>query len=303
MTLRTFTLVALTSTFCVSVARAPLSAAMPADPPQQAGSPSGQPPPPTASAQTAVAVEDDDAVLNPVEPDFVVVNLPTTLRLPLHKGNFRLNHRFGGNLRAGTFGEKAENLFGIDQGAIIGFDILLRGRAARAGGLRFELRFHHPEIYGKYTRCIRADRCRCCFRPSCQRKARTISAKNRTVIGVVVSRRSPVALALYATPVWVHNARLHSMRLRIPRRRMTRHIRRTRRTISSHTDGDDRRKSRHAPPAHHHTIRVASRSAWEVTCFLSLSRIQCCIPTLLSSLSAAARFETLISFNLSRKFF
>ena len=77
----------------------------------------------TAAAPAAAVVhEDDDAVLNLAEPDFVVVNLPSTLRLPLFKSNFRLTHRFAGNLRNGTLGQQASNLFGIDQGAIIGFE-------------------------------------------------------------------------------------------------------------------------------------------------------------------------------------
>src|SRR5499426_895268 len=75
-----------------------------------------------ADSDAPIAENDDDAVLTPAEPDFVVVNLPSTLRLPLFKGNFRLTHRFAGNLRNGTFSQQAGNLFGIDQGAIIGFE-------------------------------------------------------------------------------------------------------------------------------------------------------------------------------------
>src|SRR4029079_19473695 len=65
---------------------------------------------------------DDDAELNPAEPDVVVVNLPTTMRQPVFKGSFRLTHRFAGNLRRGSFGQQAGNLFGLDQGAIIGIE-------------------------------------------------------------------------------------------------------------------------------------------------------------------------------------
>ncbi len=69
-------------------------------------------------AQTA----DDDAAFQPAEPDYRVVNLPTTLRLPLYKSNFELTHRFNGNLRHGTFGDQAGSLFGIDEGATVGFE-------------------------------------------------------------------------------------------------------------------------------------------------------------------------------------
>src|SRR5947207_11308764 len=76
---------------------------------------------PHAHAQ-APAADDDDAALQPAEPDFRVINLPTTLRLPAHKSNFELTHRFNGNLRRGDLGDQLGNLFGIDDGAVIGFE-------------------------------------------------------------------------------------------------------------------------------------------------------------------------------------
>ena len=71
----------------------------------------------TTEAAPAVSVvhQDDDAALSLAERDFVV-NLPTTLRLPRFNANFRLMHRFAGNLRSGTLSQQARNLFAIDQG-------------------------------------------------------------------------------------------------------------------------------------------------------------------------------------------
>src|SRR5262249_5497719 len=68
------------------------------------------------------ASDDDDATLNLAEPDFVLVNLPTTLKLPAHGGNFHLSHRFNENLRQDSFGDQVGNLFGLDQGANIGLE-------------------------------------------------------------------------------------------------------------------------------------------------------------------------------------
>lgn len=65
---------------------------------------------------------DDDAALQPAEPDYRVINLPTTLRLPLYKSSFELTHRFNGNLRDGDFSDQASSLFGIDEGATVGFE-------------------------------------------------------------------------------------------------------------------------------------------------------------------------------------
>lgn len=56
------------------------------------------------------------------EPDFRVLNLLSTLRLPVRGSNFQLTHRFKGNLRQGSFNENASNLFGLDQGAVVGFE-------------------------------------------------------------------------------------------------------------------------------------------------------------------------------------
>jgi hypothetical protein len=151
--------------------------------------------------------EDDDAVLDPAEPDFVVVNIPTTMRLPLHKGNFRLTHRFAGNLRNGTFGELAGNLFGIDQGAIIGFEYrvaVMRHLQAAAYRSSFDktIQFH-----AKYD-------------PIHQRGSMPISIsglvsiegadnfqeKYSPSVGAVISRTVGGRLAAYVTPVWNGNS-------------------------------------------------------------------------------------------------
>ena len=60
----------------------------------------------------------------------MVVNLPTTLRVPKFKSAFRVTHRFGRPLGQGDFGELAEDLFGLDSGAQIGLEYrfgLMRG--------------------------------------------------------------------------------------------------------------------------------------------------------------------------------
>ena len=51
----------------------------------------------------AAAAPDDDPDLDPNrnQPDFTLVNLPTTLRVPRYKSAFRVTHRFGRPLGAG----------------------------------------------------------------------------------------------------------------------------------------------------------------------------------------------------------
>jgi len=102
--------------------------------PARAQPPSGSPtegdeqqPPAAATAAspsnaTAQAPADDDERLDPSEPDFSIINLPSTLRLPKFKGDFHLVHRFNENLRRDDFETQLGNLFGIDQGATIALE-------------------------------------------------------------------------------------------------------------------------------------------------------------------------------------
>ncbi len=86
---------------------------------------------PAAPAEAPVQDEvDEDRVLNPAQPEYTIVNLPTTLRLPRNGFAFRVTHRFGRDLGAGDFGDLLEDFFGFDSGAQIGLELrygLMRG--------------------------------------------------------------------------------------------------------------------------------------------------------------------------------
>ena len=84
-------------------------------------------PPPRAPAR---ADDRDDREIDPVEPDFVVVNLPTQARLPRGGWAFRVTHRFARPLGEGDLGDLAADLFGLDSGGQIGLE--LRYGIARA---------------------------------------------------------------------------------------------------------------------------------------------------------------------------
>ncbi len=85
-----------------------------------------QPAAPAESTQNAAppATQDDDPDrdINLAQPDFTVVTLPTTLRVPRYKSAFRITHRFGRPLGEGDFGDLAGDLFGLDNGAVIGLE-------------------------------------------------------------------------------------------------------------------------------------------------------------------------------------
>jgi hypothetical protein len=171
------------------------SAAAQSDPATTAATPTG-----------SVVHEDDDAVLNLTEPDFVVVNLPTTLRLPRFKSNFRLTHRFAGNLRNGTFGQQASNLFGIDQGAIIGFEYRFAvARHVQAAFYRSSFD-RTIQLHGKYDAAQQRGSMPVSMSPLVSIEgADNFQEKYAPAAGVVVSRQVGTRLAVYATPMWVHN--------------------------------------------------------------------------------------------------
>lgn len=75
-----------------------------------------------AAAAAAVQDDDPDKDVNRAQPDFTIVGLPTTLRLPRHESAFRITHRFGRPLGEGDFSNLVEDFFGFDSGATIGFE-------------------------------------------------------------------------------------------------------------------------------------------------------------------------------------
>lgn len=81
--------------------------------------------PATSGEEAATLQEDDDPDLdvNFAQPDFTLVGLPTTLRMPKGKFAFRVTHRFGRPLGDGDFGDLASDLFGLDAGGLIGLEV------------------------------------------------------------------------------------------------------------------------------------------------------------------------------------
>jgi hypothetical protein len=158
-----------------------------------------------AAAGAFAADAPDDREVDPVQPDFVVVNLPTNLRLPRHCFAFALTHRFSRPLGEGSFGDLVGDLFGLDSGAQVGL------------GLRFGL-FSGTEttVYRTNDRAIQLSVKRDLF----QQGARPLSLglhaavegrDNFTetyspAVAAIVSRKLGERAALYAIPVYVWNA-------------------------------------------------------------------------------------------------
>ncbi|MEX1128215.1 MAG: DUF5777 family beta-barrel protein, partial [Vicinamibacterales bacterium] len=80
-------------------------------------------PPAPTEAQPEPERADPDVRVDPLQPDFTLAALPTTLRMPVGKWAFRVTHRFTRNLGQGDFGDAASNLFGLDGGSQVGMEI------------------------------------------------------------------------------------------------------------------------------------------------------------------------------------
>jgi Membrane bound beta barrel domain (DUF5777) len=160
----------------------------------------------TEAAPASVVQEDDDAVLSLAEPDFVVVNLPSTLRLPRFRSNFRLTHRFAGNLRRGTLGQQAGNLFGIDQGAIIGFEYRF-AVATHVQAAFYRSSFDKTiQLYGKYDAVQQRRSMPVSISPVGSLEGTdNFQEKYAPAVGAAISRHVGTRLAGYVTPMWVHN--------------------------------------------------------------------------------------------------
>lgn len=160
-----------------------------------------------ATLTFAQASDDDDAKLRPLEPDFRVVNIPTTLPLPVHGGEFELTHRFAGNWRGRDFSDLAADFFGLDEGATINF------------GYRFGL-FKHTEVAANRTNFDRTIQLQTKYDAFHQDQGQIVglsaiasvegtnnfSENFAPAFGVSISRTFGNYVAAYADPFWVHNS-------------------------------------------------------------------------------------------------
>jgi len=159
-----------------------------------------------ACASAAFAQDDDDAVLKPAEPDFTLIGLPTTLRLPKFKSAFRVTHRFGLPLNEGDFGDAASNLFGLDNGATIGleyrFGIVPNG----------QIGFHRSssgktiELFAEYGALRQAHRSPVEVSAWFSFEGTNNLQDNHSPsLGAIISRRFGEVAAVYVEPMWVNN--------------------------------------------------------------------------------------------------
>jgi len=160
-----------------------------------------------ATPVAAQAPQDDpDLDINFAQPDFTLVTLPTTLRVPKFKSAFRVTHRFTRPLGDGSFGDLAGDLFGLDSGAQIGLEY-------RFGIMRAtQIGFHRTsdrtiEFFAQREVLAQGERS-----PLTISALATIDGTNNfrdsysPALGAVISRTVGEHAAFYLEPIWVNNS-------------------------------------------------------------------------------------------------
>jgi hypothetical protein len=198
----------LSAVLALSLALAPIVAA-----PVYAQPPAADAPAPDAQPTSAASADDDDAKLRVMEPDYVTINLPTTLPLPAHAMNFHLSHRFNEDLRNDSVGTQFSNLFGLDTGANIGLEFrygvmkhleAIVQRTSIGKTIQFSAKYdgwHQTTTLPVGVSVI--------VSIEGDNNFHNTDGGNRAnfapAIGGVISRTINDRLALYASPMWVHN--------------------------------------------------------------------------------------------------
>jgi hypothetical protein len=162
----------------------------------------------------AAQADDPDRDLNFSQPDFTIITLPTTLRLPRFASAFRVTHRFGRPLGQGDFSDLLEDAFGLDSGAQIGLEYrfgLMRGLQV---GVHRTNSNRTIEFFTQYSALqqreggpvdvgvIASIEGTNNFHDS---DDPPIEASFSPAIGVVVSRELGNGGAVYFEPIWVSN--------------------------------------------------------------------------------------------------
>jgi hypothetical protein len=166
-----------------------------------AGSPAAAPAPdPGQDQPTPVS----DRAVNPAQPDFTLIGLPTTLKVPRFGSSFRVTHRFTRSLGAGDFGDLARDFFGFDGGAQIGLEYrfgILPGTQIgvhRTSDRTIQL-FVQQHVIGQGASPVGIDVI------ATTEGTNNLRDSYSPAIGVVISRTLGRRGAIYAHPIWINN--------------------------------------------------------------------------------------------------
>ena len=174
-----------------------------ASPAAQAVPEAPQDKPPATDPQQDKPAPDDRAV-NPSQPDFTIIGLPTTLKMPRFASAFRVTHRFTRSLGSGDFGDLARELFGFDGGAQIGLEYRFGIIAGTQLGIH-RTSDRTIQFFGQHHLITQG------ASPLGVDVVASVEGTNNfrdsysPSLGVVLSRELGRHGALYAHPIWINN--------------------------------------------------------------------------------------------------
>lgn len=185
------------------------------DPGQDPSQPQPAVPPPATTPETTPPTpatppapdqaEDDDMSIDPLQPDFTIVTLPTTLRMPKYKGAFRVTHRFSRGVGTGDIGDLFENFFGFDSSSGIALEFRfglapgLQASVHRTNGKVIQLLAQYNAVKQDVGRPIGLD-----VLVSVEGR-RNLTEDHSAAIGLVLSRTLGSVGSIYLEPIFVTN--------------------------------------------------------------------------------------------------
>lgn len=160
----------------------------------------------TAGPPTQPERADPDVLIDPLQPDFNLAALPTTLRMPRGKWAFRVTHRFTRPLGQGNFGDLAADAFGFDGGAQIGLELrygLMPGTQVgvhRTSDKSIQFFGQHNIMNERDGRPLGLDAI------VTVEGTDNLQEHHRSAVGALISRKAGRYAALYAEPIVVVNS-------------------------------------------------------------------------------------------------
>jgi hypothetical protein len=158
------------------------------------------------TVQPAAPQRDPDQNFDALQPDFTISTLPTTLRLPRYRFDFRVTHRFTRPLGQGDFGDLLSDFFGLDSSAQIGLELRFGFMRGTQGGI-YRTNDRTIEFFVEHNLMQQSD-----TRPIGLTALAAIDGTNNfkdsysPALGAIVSRKVTRLGALYIEPIWVNNS-------------------------------------------------------------------------------------------------
>lgn len=162
------------------------------------------------SAEPATAVPPAAATPGPTDRDESeqnIVTMPTTQSMHRFGSHFRITHRFARDLRRGGFGGLASDLFGLDEGAVIGLDYRFAPTSNTQLGIYRSMLLRTIQFSGRYDALRQTETSPVAISALLSVEGTdNFRDDHAPAFGAVVSRTYGRRFALYASPTFVWNS-------------------------------------------------------------------------------------------------